>query len=105
MLKNLIEKAKSGLTEKPKKMRSKTVEVKSVHEVNGSSSNKDVENEDDRPSTYIVIDLNLMIFITIMSTILFTVIEFRLQRATNTVSITIMCLLRNVFSRLHLSSD
>ena len=73
--------------------------------MNGSSSNKDFENENDHPSTYIVIDLNLMILINIMSIILSRVVEFRLQMATNTVCITIMCLLRNVFSHLNLSSD
>ena len=73
--------------------------------MNVFSSNKDVENEDDHPSTYIVFDLNLMILINIMSIILSRVVEFRLQMATNTVCITIMCLLRNVFSRLNLSSD
>ena len=73
--------------------------------MNGSSSNKDVENEDDHPSTYIVFDLNLMILINIMSIILSRVVEFRLQMATNTVCITIMCLPRNVFSRLHLSLE
>ena len=79
MLKNLIEKAKSGLTEKPKKMRSKTVEVKSVHEENGSCSNKHFIMKRTTHKVILLFIVHLMIFIRIISRYLFRIIKFRLH--------------------------